>query len=193
MAESETTVQRVASRPARMVKPAPLAATAVATIPGPRTPVINVPSSNKSPSRRPELEPVEPAEPAMPAPANPRQERRPLRAGEWAERPGDPQIDQRLAEARQRKLFKRRVRGEDYEQVTVILDRALYLELDRRLAELSAQSGGVKVSRSILVRALLRSFLTRAGALSFQGLFTPDPRSQEELQILEAALVERLG
>jgi len=158
-------------------------------MPGPLTPVVNTPAL-KPPIRPPELEP---AEPAAPAPANPRQQRRPRRAADELPAPYDPQLDRRLAEARQKKLFRRRVRGEDYEQVTVILDRELYVELDRRLATLSAQSGGVKLSRSMFVRALLRHFLANGQAFSYQGLFTPDPRSPEELQVLEAALVERFG
>jgi hypothetical protein len=158
----------------------------VAEIPGPLTPVINTPAP-RPPVRAPE------PEPAAPAPANPRQQRRPRRATDEQPAPFDPQLDRRLAEARQKKLFRRRVRGEDYEQVTVILDRELYVELDRRLATLSAQSGGVKLSRSMFVRALLRHFLANGQTFSYQGLFTPDPRSPEEQQILEAALVERFG
>ena len=106
-------------------------------------------------------------------------------------------VDARLIEARQRKQLKRRVRGEDYEQVTVIMDRELYVKLDERLAKLAAQTGGtVKLSRSLFVRALLKRFLADAESkhrhLSLQGLFTPDPRAPEELEIIEAALVERL-
>jgi len=106
-------------------------------------------------------------------------------------------VDSRLIEARQKKQLKRRVRGEDYEQVTVIMDRALYVALDERLAKFSAGTGGsVKLSRSIFVRALLKRFLNDAVSkhknLSFDGLFTPDPRAPEELEVIEAALVERL-
>ncbi|MCZ7649546.1 MAG: hypothetical protein M5U26_30520 [Planctomycetota bacterium] len=106
-------------------------------------------------------------------------------------RPED--LARRLREARQRKQFKRRVRGEDYEQVTVILDRDLYMELDRRLGDLSAASDGVKVSRSMFVRALLRGFLASGPRLDLDGLFTPDPRNPDELAVIEEALVERLA
>ena len=123
-----------------------------------------------------------------PAPAGARGLRRPARRSALP----SAGLDQRLADARQRKLLKRRVRGEDYEQVTVILDRPLYLELDRRLAALSARSGGVKLSRSMFVRALLRRFLLDNQPLSWDGLFTPDPRAPDELEVLEAALIERL-
>jgi len=122
-------------------------------------------------------------------PRNPRQLRRPRRVAVTA-LPED--VDLRLAQARWRKQVKRRVRGEDYEQVTVILDRELYLELDRRLGDQGREGGGVKISRSMLLRALVREFLASHRTLSLDGLFTPDPRSQEELEILEAALLERL-
>ncbi|MCK6472594.1 MAG: hypothetical protein L6R28_12690 [Planctomycetes bacterium] len=120
------------------------------------------------------------------------------------------ELELRIAEARKQKEFRRRVRGQDYEQVTVILDRALYLELDKQLAEISIHGGGVKLSRSMLIRALVRRFLrnldgdgTSSGrkakgagsekGFTLKGLFTPDPRSSEELEMVEAALVERLA
>ncbi len=102
-------------------------------------------------------------------------------------------VSSRLSAARERRQFKRRVRGEDYEQVTVILDRALYLELDRRLADLFESGDGVKLSRSMFVRALLKSFLAQEAKITLDGLFTPDPRNPEELAVIEAALVERLA
>ncbi|GMV81759.1 MAG: hypothetical protein AMXMBFR7_29430 [Planctomycetota bacterium] len=102
-------------------------------------------------------------------------------------------VSSRLSAARERRQFKRRVRGEDYEQVTVILDRALYLELDRQLADLFESGDGVKLSRSMFVRALLKSFLAQESKITLDGLFTPDPRNPEELAVIEAALVERLA
>lgn len=134
------------------------------------------------------------------APVSPRQGRRPRRgsaARSLQTAAGYENVDQRLLEARQKKQLKRRVRGEDYEQVTIIMDRELFVALDACLDELSARGGGqAKLSRSIFVRALLKRFLADADskhkALDFGGLFTPDPRSAEELAVIEAALVERL-
>ncbi|MCW8132065.1 MAG: hypothetical protein KIS92_17085 [Planctomycetota bacterium] len=141
-----------------------------------------------------------PGEP-RPAPDSPRQARRARRGASargLAQSAGYGNVDQRLIEARQKKQLKRRVRGEDYEQVTVIMDRELYLAFDACLRELSEKAGGhVKLSRSIFVRALLKRFLsdapTKHKALDFGGLFTPDPRSAEELAVIEAALMERLA
>ncbi|MBI3829850.1 MAG: hypothetical protein HY291_10050 [Planctomycetes bacterium] len=139
--------------------------------------------------------------PLLDAPLSPRQARR-ARRGHAARNlhagAGYENVDKRLIEARQKKQLKRRVRGEDYEQVTVIMDRDLYVALDECLSELSEKAGGhVKLSRSIFVRALLKRFLADAPskhkALNFAGLFTPDPRSPEELAVIEAALLERLG
>lgn len=139
--------------------------------------------------------------PVPDAPLSPRQARR-ARRGQAARSlnavAGYENVDKRLIEARQKKQLKRRVRGEDYEQVTVIMDRDLYVALDECLNELSEKAGGhVKLSRSIFVRALLKRFLADASskhkALNFAGLFTPDPRSPEELAVIEAALLERLG
>jgi hypothetical protein len=135
--------------------------------------------------------PREETEPPL-HPEQPREARRSRREADDEAEAGWGKADERLAEARRRKQFKRRVRGQDYEQVTVIFDRGLYTLLDARLAELEAESGGVKVSRSMLIRALLRRFVERREPLSLEGLFTPDPRSPEELEVVEAALVERL-
>jgi len=104
-------------------------------------------------------------------------------------------ITDKLEKTLLRKRFKRRIRGEDFEQVTVIFDAQIYKDLDQRLEELSSTGRGVKISRSMLIRALVRHFLNGGSGsdMNFEGLFTPDPRSPEEMDLIESALVERLG